>query len=56
MSEIIFEGVRIDEEKARRMYQKILQAEYTNQTTNSFDDSEMVKKLIKIIEEESNAY
>ena len=56
MSEIIFEGVKIDEEKARRMYQRILQAEYNNQTSNNKDDSEMVKQLVKIIEEESNAY
>lgn len=55
MSEIIFDGVRIDEDVSNQMYLRILQAEYTN-IARKADDSDMVKNLISIIEEEIDAY
>ena len=55
MSSLIFDGVKIDEEKSQKMYLKILQAEYSNASLQ-YDDKKMVDRLIKIIEEEIDGY
>lgn len=45
-------GVEIDVQKAQRMLQRIIVREKTNIKTKQFNDTEMVKKIKKMIEEE----
>lgn len=49
-------GVEIDVQKARRMLQRIIVREKTNIKTKQFNDTEMVKKIKKMIEEEVQCY
>ena len=45
-------GVEIDTKKANRMLQHIIVREKTNIKTKQFNDTEMAKKIKKMIEEE----
>ena len=49
-------GVEIDVQKAQRMLQRIIVREKTNIKTKQFNDTEMVKKIKKMIEEELQCY
>jgi hypothetical protein len=49
-------GVEIDVQKAQRMLQRIIVREKTNIKTKQFNDTEMVKKIKKMIEEEVQCY
>ena len=49
-------GVEIDVQKAQRMLQRIIVREKTNIKTKQFNDTEMVKKIKKMIEEEAQCY
>ena len=56
-SEIIeVNGVEIDTQKAQRMLQKVIVREKTNIKTKQFNDTEMAKKIKKMIEEEVQCY
>ena len=56
-SEIIeVNGVEIDTKKAQRMLQHIIVREKTNIKTKQFNDTEMAKKIKKMIEEEVQCY
>ena len=45
-------GVEIDSQKAQRMLQRIIVREKTNIKTKQFNDTEMARKIKKMIEEE----
>ena len=49
-------GVEIDVQKAQRMLQRIIVREKTNIKTKQFNDTEMAKKIKKMIEEEVQCY
>ena len=49
-------GVEIDVQKARRMLQRIIVRENTTIKTMQFNDTEMAKKIKKMIEEEVQCY
>jgi len=49
-------GVEIDTKKAQRMLQHIIVREKTNSKTKQFNDTEMAKKIKKMIEEEVQCY
>ena len=49
-------GVEIDTKKAQRMLQHIIVREKTNIKTKQFNDTEMAKKIKKMIEEEMQCY
>lgn len=49
-------GVEIDVQEAQRMLQRIIVREKTNIKTKQFNDTEMVKKIKKMIEEEVQCY
>ena len=49
-------GVEIDTKKANRMLQHIIVREKTNIMTKHFNDTEMAKKIKKMIEEEVQCY
>ena len=49
-------GVEIDTKKAQRMLQRIIVREKTNIKTKQFNDTEMAKKIKKMIEEEVQCY
>lgn len=49
-------GVKIDVQKAQRMLQRIIVREKTNIKTKQFNDTEMAKKIKKMIEEEVQCY
>ena len=49
-------GVEIDTKKANRMLQHIIVREKTNIKTKQFNDTEMAKKIKKMIEEELQCY
>ena len=49
-------GVEIDAKKAQRMLQHIIVREKTNIKTKQFNDTEMAKKIKKMIEEEVQCY
>ena len=49
-------GVEIDVQKAQRMLQRIIVREKTNIKTKQFNDTEMEKKIKKMIEEEVQCY
>ena len=49
-------GVEIDTKKAKRMLQHIIVREKTNIKTKQFNDTEMAKKIKKMIEEEVQCY
>ena len=49
-------GVEIDTKKAQRMLQHIIVREKTNIKTKQFNDTEMAKKIKKMIEEEVQCY
>lgn len=49
-------GVEIDVQKAQRMLQRIIVREKTNIKTKQFNDTKMVKKIKKMIEEEVQCY
>lgn len=49
-------GVEIDTKKANRMLQHIIVREKTNIKTKQFNDTEMAKKIKKMIEEEVQCY
>ena len=49
-------GVEIDTKKAQRMLQHIIVREKTNIKTKQFNDTEMAKKIKKMIEEERQCY
>ena len=48
--------VEIDTKKAQRMLQHIIVREKTNIKTKQFNDTEMAKKIKKMIEEEVQCY
>lgn len=49
-------GVEVDTSKAQRMLQRIIVREKTNIKTKQFNDTEMAKKIKKMIEEEVECY
>lgn len=49
-------GVEVDTKKANRMLQHIIVREKTNIKTKQFNDTEMAKKIKKMIEEEVQCY
>lgn len=49
-------GVEIDSRKAQRMLQRIIVREKTNIKTKQFNDTEMARKIKKMIEEEVQCY
>lgn len=49
-------GVEIDVQKAQRMLQRIIVREKTNIKTKQLNDTEMAKKIKKMIEEEVQCY
>ena len=49
-------GVEIDVQKAQRMLQRIFVREKTNIKTKQFNDTEMARKIKKMIEEEVQCY
>ena len=49
-------GVEIDSQKAQRMLQRIIDREKTNIKTKQFNDTEMARKIKKMIEEEVQCY
>jgi len=49
-------GVEIDAQTAQRMLQHIIVREKTNIKTKQFNDTEMAKKIKKMIEEEVQCY
>ena len=49
-------GVEIDVQKAQRMLQRIIVRQKTNIKTKQFNDTEMAKKIKKMIEEEVQCY
>lgn len=49
-------GVEIDVQKAQRMLQRIIVREKMNIKTKQFNDTEMAKKIKKMIEEEVQCY
>ena len=49
-------GVEIDTKKAQRMLQHIIVREKTNIKTKQFNDTEMARKIKKMIEEEVQCY
>ena len=49
-------GVEIDTKKAQRMLQRIIVREKTNIKTKEFNDTNMAKKIKKMIEEEVQCY
>ena len=53
---IVINGVEIDTKKAQRMLQHIIVREKTNIKTKQFNDTEMAKKIKKMIEEEVQCY
>ena len=53
---ITVNGVEIDTKKAQRMLQHIIVREKTNIKTKQFNDTEMAKKIKKMIEEEVQCY
>ena len=48
--------LNIDEKKASRLLKKLIILEKNNIRTKQFNDSEMVKKIKKMIEEEVECY
>ena len=50
------DGIKVDEEKAQRLLQKLIMMENKNIMSKQFGDSEMVKKIKKMIEEEVECY
>ena len=49
-------GVEIDSQKAQRMLQRIIVREKINIKTKQFNDTEMARKIKKMIEEEVQCY
>ena len=49
-------GVEIDTKKAQRILQRIIVREKTNIKTKQYNDTEMAKKIKKMIEEEVQCY
>lgn len=49
-------GVKIDTKKAQRMLQHIIVREKTNIKTKQYNDTEMAKRIKKMIEEEVQCY
>jgi len=49
-------GVEIDTRKAQRLLQHIIVKEKTNIKTKQFNDTEMARKIKKMIEEEVQCY
>ncbi|MFR8012109.1 MAG: hypothetical protein ACLU8W_10185 [Clostridia bacterium] len=49
-------GVEIDSQKAQRMLQHIIVREKINIKTKQFNDTEMARKIKKMIEEEVQCY
>ncbi len=51
-----FNGVKIDEEKAKRILNRVIIEEVKNVKTKKYNSTEMVKKIQKMIEEEIECY
>lgn len=51
-----FNGVEIDEEKAKRILNRVIIEEAKNVKTKQYSSTEMVKKIQKMIEEEIECY
>lgn len=49
-------GVEIDTKKAERMLSKIIVREKTNIKTKQYNDTEMARRIKKMIEEEVECY
>jgi hypothetical protein len=56
LNPIIINGVEIDPEKAQLMLKKLILKEKINIKTKQYNDSEMVRKIKKMIEEEVQCY
>lgn len=52
----IINGIEIDKEKAQKMLTKLIMREKKNIKTKQYNDSEMVKMIKKMIEEEVQCY
>jgi len=46
----------IDKEKSERLKQRILKMEEKNNKTKTLNDQEMVRRIVKMIEEEVDCY
>jgi hypothetical protein len=53
---IIIDGIKIDPEKAKLMLTKLIIREKANIKTKQYNDSQMIKWIIKMIEEEVQCY
>lgn len=51
-----FNSVEIDEEKAKRLLNRVIIEEVRNVKTKKYNSSEMVKRIQKMIEEEVECY
>lgn len=49
-------GIEIDEKKARRIARKIILKEGNNLREKELSDAEMIKEIMKMIEEEVKCY
>lgn len=52
----IINGIEIDIEKAQKMLTKLIVREKKNIKTKQYNDSEMIRKIKKMIEEEVQCY
>ncbi|WP_339295642.1 hypothetical protein MKY82_05180 [Paenibacillus sp. FSL W7-1279] len=52
----ILNGIEVDTEKAQKMLTKLIMREKKNIKTKQYNDSEMVKMIKKMIEEEVQCY
>lgn len=52
----LINGIEVDSEKAQKMLTKLIMKEKKNIKTKQYNDSEMVKMIKKMIEEEVQCY
>lgn len=53
---MVYNGVEIDEEKAKRILNRVIYEETKNVKTKKYSQADMVKKIQKMIEEEIACY
>jgi hypothetical protein len=53
---IVINGIEIDTEKAQKMLSRLIIREKTNIKTRQYNDTEMVRMIKKMIEEEVQCY
>ena len=52
----LIDGIEVDVPKAQRLIKKLIVREKRNLSTNEFGQTEMVKRIKKMIEEEVECY